>query len=264
MNFLYIPICYTFKTRLKNIVALFSWVVICPLLLFIILITQDNIHISLSLITCYIFSFLHTYNLYEIGYIINDTETIKKEKEPTLRLSYTSLNYYYTKRIKIYLIRLMLSATISLILLLYYHTPLIYIFYSWLIIPVYLIYNNIRNIFNLPIHFILVILRYTSPLVLSMTLTPSMFFIIILIFPLINLIERASEKRFNINFLIQKRKFIEKFRFFYYLVILLLIVALQTFSYPIPNYFFIITTYMLLYRLLSPIIINKLRNKKND
>lgn len=264
MNFLYIPILYTFKTRLKNIIALFSWIIICPLLLFIILITQDSTPVNLTLIICYTLSFLHTYNLYEIGYIINDTETIKREKKPTLRLSHIELDYYYNKRRKIYLARLITSLIISLILLNSYQTPFIYILYSWLIIPFYLIYNNIRNILNLPLHFILVTLRYTAPLILSITFTPSMFFIIILIFPFINLIERSSEKRFNIKILIKKREFIQRIRFLYYLLILLFIITLQICGYQLPNYFLIITIYMFLYRLLSPIIINKLRNKKND
>ncbi len=257
MNFFYIPIIYTFKTRLKNLVSLFSWFIICPLLLFILLITKEQGSITLSIIICYILSFIHTYNLYEIGYIINDTETIKKESKPTLRLSDSKLSFYYKKRLSIYLERIILSLFISIILIYYYNTPLIAISYSWLLIPFYLIYNNIRNIYNLPIHFILVVLRYTSPLILTINLNPEDFFYIILVFPLVNLIERASEKRFNINFLIKRRNKIRNLRIFYYFIILLIFITLDILNYNIPSYIIIASFYMLLYRILSPIIINK-------
>jgi len=49
------------------------------------------------------------YTVYEIGYIANDTETIKHETNPAMRLTANELAYYERHKHLIYGFRLMLN-----------------------------------------------------------------------------------------------------------------------------------------------------------
>ena len=88
MMFLYLPFVYTFHTRLLSLSSKISWF---------------TTYVIPVLITCfyfnldYGFSFLLIFSIYaayEIGYIVNDCELIKKEENPTIRLNSKELNYY--------------------------------------------------------------------------------------------------------------------------------------------------------------------------
>ena len=48
---------------------------------------------SLCGILIYLVSLLLLYNLYEVGYIQNDTETVQKERQPSLRLYVYNLRF---------------------------------------------------------------------------------------------------------------------------------------------------------------------------
>ncbi|HFU9090060.1 TPA: hypothetical protein ACH7KN_005329, partial [Escherichia coli] len=84
------PFAYTYNTRLRSLISLLSWGVIYFLLLLLFVMVQnDGINYTEIMIFCV--SIIIVYNNYEIGYIINDTETIKKEKKPTMRLGRNAL-----------------------------------------------------------------------------------------------------------------------------------------------------------------------------
>ena len=57
----------------------------------------------------FVLSFISFVNLYETGYIYNETETIKKEKDPTKRLTNEQLAFYERHKYLIYSERLLLS-----------------------------------------------------------------------------------------------------------------------------------------------------------
>lgn len=75
MFLFYTPFLYYYKTRLKSFYKLLSWMLIylAPIYLAVYYSIQnemDNIYFLLLIIV--------VHNLYEVGYIQNDTETIKK------------------------------------------------------------------------------------------------------------------------------------------------------------------------------------------
>lgn len=254
----YIPFQYSFKSRLKKFPQKISWLIIYffPVLFsftFIegIDVNFENICLSfagISLIYC----------LYEIGYIYNDTETIKNEEKPTLRLSKENLLFYEKNKNNIYGFRF-ISALIISIVIYYFSEKIIFLIASWSIILLYIAYNSIRNRLNLPLHFCLVTLRFCSiPLLFAQYISVATTISLILLFPLLNTLERCRESRFNLP-LFQKLVInnAKTGRYYYYLLLILvamvsfIISYKQGFNTHVPIVFLIYSLYFFIYRLFS-------------
>lgn len=196
MIFFYVPFYYTIVSRLHSFSKFFSWIIIYLIPQFIFSFyffgSVDYWQAFLGIA----FGVALIYTLYEIGYIYNDTETIKKEIQPTLRLDTSQLNYYYEHRVQIYSLRILLALIVSFIFI--HLEQYFFVLLVWCIIPIYAVYNSIRNRWNLPLHFFLVVIRYCS--VTLLLGGGAAFFYCILLFPIINLLERCSEKRFQLPF----------------------------------------------------------------
>ena len=157
----YIPWCYTIHTRhphRKDIVR-FLLKYFVPIFLF--LIWRDFSWFRLAL------GFLLTYDLYEIGYIENDCETIKKEQNPTMRVSSEELAYYEKNKTLIYFIKVVIAVAISAYLLIWENVSYLFILFPALLIPSYLIYNRMRCRWNLVIHALLMFIRYYAPVLIA-------------------------------------------------------------------------------------------------
>lgn len=113
-----------------------------------------------------VLAFMLVYDLYEIGYIENDCETIKKEKNPTLRVSQQQLLYYNDHKKLIYTIKVIVA--IFIIGALYVKgSNLIIAISPFILIPLYLIYNRIRCKWNLLLHAFLMHIRYYCPILIA-------------------------------------------------------------------------------------------------
>lgn len=252
----FLPFYYTFETRLPKRYQKVSWIIIylMPVLLSFLYITPifelNNLlksFLGISLI----------YTIYEIGYIYNDTETIKKENSPTIRLSTADIQYYDLNKASIYTYRITLALLISIILMTY-NSSILFIVSSWLILIVFYFYNQIRNKFTLVLHFFLVSLRFsTIPLLFTMSFPWFIMLYLILIFPLINTLERCSEQKFSLLFF-QKKIInnIKYVRFIYYSIIFCIALSLLIIKFFISNntyvekVFLCYSSYYLIYRLI--------------
>ncbi|WP_144413129.1 hypothetical protein [Pragia fontium] len=139
------------------------------------------------------------YCLYEAGYIQNDSETIKKEKNPTMRLSIEQLDFYSKYKTSIYVFRFAFSAFLTILIAVNLSFGWFFCCIIWLIPFIYLIYNSIRNRYNLLLHFFLVVIRFSS-ITLIFGFDLKAFIFSVFLFPLLNILERLSEKRFNFKF----------------------------------------------------------------
>ena len=109
---------------------------------------------SLCGILIYLVSLLLLYNLYEVGYIQNDTETVQKERQPSLRLYVYNLRFYYEHRCSIYLTRIFISIILSFLLIYISNEnkgAFFYIVLCFIELGVFLIYNLIRSNWSLVI-----------------------------------------------------------------------------------------------------------------
>ena len=85
--FFYLPMGYLLKTRLNSLAKFISWNIIYVFPLFYLAYIKLNFVITIIDFVEILGSIIVVYNFYEIGYIQNDTETIKRESNPTLRVS---------------------------------------------------------------------------------------------------------------------------------------------------------------------------------
>jgi hypothetical protein len=118
-----------------------------------------------------LFGVVITYNYYDVGYIYNDTETIKKEKSPTIRLDPACLEHYRQYKVLVYFVRHLFGLSGLAALLLMRDSISVrqfFIFFASMVLMnlAYYLYNNVRNYTNLIISPILTFLRHAGPLLL--------------------------------------------------------------------------------------------------
>lgn len=254
----FLPYVYFYITRLKSFSKLISWLCIyaLPLLIFGLELgwfnTKQDLLLFLLIVTL-------IYTLYEVGYIYNDAETIKTEVNPTTRLDVKQLDFFYKNKFSIYCLRGGIALLLSWICLYHFNATVYSILFIWMIIPLYVLYNSTRSILNLPLHFLLVSVRFCAPIfVFGFNL--NMLFALLLLFPVINLIERCGEKRFNLKifqFGLFKNK--NHLRVSYYFFVFMLICFVN--NEMLLNVGFYSFVYMFLYRGISPFVYNTLSNK---
>lgn len=105
--FFYLPMGYLLKTRLNSLAKFISWNIIYVFPLFYLAYIKLNFVITIIDFVEILGSIIVVYNFYEIGYIQNDTETIKRESNPTLRVSKDELEYYEENKWYIYIAKLL-------------------------------------------------------------------------------------------------------------------------------------------------------------
>jgi hypothetical protein len=250
----YTPFWYTYYSRLRNWKKLFSWIIIyiIPVLYFSVYL-QSCRTLREFIVSCIYITLI--YNNYEVGYIFNDTETIKREFSPTIRLTNYLFNYYEENKIKIYCCRIILSIFLSLTI--YFiidslRSAFFAICVAMALFPIYFVYNSIRNLGNLYLHIVLVIIRYCACQFLFFAkLNKIIFLLSIVVFPMINFIERAAEDRFFQKWaqycVLIPGSF--KFRVYYYIIVLLLLLPFfisSIISWEVLIIFF----YYLIYRIM--------------
>jgi len=107
--FFYLPMGYLLKTRLNSLAKFISWNIIYVFPLFYLAYIKLNFVITIIDFVEILGSIIVVYNFYEIGYIQNDTETIKRESNPTLRVSKDELEYYEENKWYIYIARIVIN-----------------------------------------------------------------------------------------------------------------------------------------------------------
>lgn len=156
----YIPGYYTIRSRRSSLKAIVRFLLIYFLPIFIFLFWRECSISNLLL------AFLLVYDLYEIGYIENDCETIKKEDNPTLRLESSEYQFYERHRFSVYAGKIVVAVLIAAYL--YSHSVALWIcISSFLLIPSYLVYNRIRCKWNLLLHVWLMFIRYYVPVLIA-------------------------------------------------------------------------------------------------
>lgn len=251
--YLYVTLMYTVKTRLPTLPRFISWLIIYLIPVSLSYLYFSPVLPNTSLLFKSLLGILLIYTLYEIGYIYNDTETVKNEVNPTMRLSAQSLKHYEKYKKFIYLSKFITACFLSLAIYFLYGANN-FIIVAWFIIPLYIIYNLVRSRVNLPIHFLLVCVRFCSPLLLFTNQIPIVSFIMMVtIFPIINTLERCAEKRFNLPKL-QKNSLLNRKngRYKYYGMLCLLAIGLCVIQYKHVNQVFLgYSIYFFLYRFVT-------------
>lgn len=160
----YVPLMYALETRFlkRSRLGLIVWATeyLIPML-----ITFYLLKMNFSGMESFLLAIIAVYNFYEIGYIQNDCETIKKEENPTLRVKPLELNYYESRKFLIYGFRILVGTFLSWFFL-NAASPWYVIVLLWLVIPFYWVYNTLRGRINLYLILPLTAYRYCVPFML--------------------------------------------------------------------------------------------------
>jgi len=222
----YLPLYYTYISRLKRFPMLISWIMIAVIPLWFFALNSSEAP-PLSVSVTFIIALLTFYYAYEIGYLENDIKTTTKEKTPTFRLTDAETNLLRTNINSI--VRNRYLILLSLLISLYYLADEMlpnahvfpYITGVTVTILVFAVHNNLRNKINIVTFFALSSLKYTVPVIPFMNSGAFLesTVLLILAFPLIRTIEHISRKRYGIirNEYILKNRHL--FRVIYYLTI---------------------------------------------
>lgn len=211
----YLPIVYTIKTRyssfFKRIVYFLTYILPEFLLLFFECYENFTIY---RIIVIFALSMLSYINVYELGYIYNDTETIKKEKSPTLRLSEKQLMHYEKRKIFIYSVRFLQVFFLNFALVFFISQKSLVVFslVELFTLTVYWIYNHVRGNTAMFFYFFLISARYVSVNLCSIeNFTISVFLAALFVFPIIRTMEYKAHYGENSKVNLLFRKYIIKY-----------------------------------------------------
>lgn len=222
----YIPFCYLYQVRLGTMAKLLSWALlyIFPTLFYAALSTHMAADDFALMAIDYALLLVAVICVYELGYIHNDTFTIRREQHPTRRLYPHNEQFFADHWRSVFLTRLSVSTLILAILLWRHATQPIW----WLtvasvalIFPLFLAYNACRTRHNVWLYPLLVFSRYW-PLVLPFVHASGAWRLIgwlYLSFPLVNALERFSMSRYRwpwMRPLIPNEQSKTRFRLIYY------------------------------------------------
>lgn len=250
------PYLYFFKTRLKGMVQKLSWLLIyfVPSL---VLYGYFSPEIDVVTLILWAISITMINYVYENGYIQNDILTIRKENNPTLRLSKEETEHAYNNFSKIVSLRLCVFAGLAVLFYavsLSFSTSLALLGYCLLLQVLYVIYNNVRNIWNLILLLPINYLRFYG-FILPLVPTNEIFLFLVMtafLYPVSKVIEFTKRERFGLTVIGDAIGNVDRFRIFYYFFVLIVL------SFLVPgSIYFYIALYYLAFRSVSYIAVSK-------
>ena len=258
-----IPFFYTFYSRVKNngkrIAYFFTFII--PVLIYGLIVSYDSEKNMIITIIAIVVGLIGTMSIYEIGYIRNDVFTIKKEKNPTLRLSENDL-IYVENNITIILIIKYLFSILSVIIISFLEFKYTNFFIGLILIEiVYFIHNKVRGKLSIFSFFVLSTLRYVTPLLVINTNIYVIILVFIFSISIPRTIEKASDFKFNIKFLqFVLNSDLNLLRTIYYIIVVMITLVLGI-SKNIADVFIVVSIYYLIYRT-SILVVSKLKKFK--
>jgi len=226
-----LPMYYSLHTRYKGITGIFAWLTKYLIPCFFIALCCEDFSLLL-----FVLGLFYVYEFYEMGYIQNDCETIKKELHPTMRLSPAELIAYEKWKYLIVIIRIAETAILASCLYMLGVRWQLLVFYAFTYV-IFVFYNTIRNGFCLVVHVVLMMMRYTAPVYLSANVES--FWIAVLLFltyPLTLYVERAVKGKFGYRsklltkFVLSSYEGRYVFRIKYYCALTFLLIAAVCFA----------------------------------
>lgn len=165
----YVPLAYYYQVRLGTLPKLAGWMMIYIL---------PTAYYTQLPAWGYLLMLLSLFTIYELGYILNDTEAIHREAKPSLHLYPENIKYYEAHKPAIWATRIAIGLPFLPVLLLF------------------MFYNYVRNPKFSPLVYPLLVCSRYLPFVLY-PWNAERTMLLILSFPLINAIERFSMPKYR-------------------------------------------------------------------
>lgn len=216
-----IPFNYLFFSRLKTKAEAYSLICIYPLFLGFFIFGIYRVHFSESA-SLYLILLMMWMSIYEIGYLVNDSITVHREKYPNFRISLYDIKYIKINFAKILIGRVIIFAWLCGIVLatdkLSMPNLLLNILYVGLGGFVFFLHNSIRSRWNIATYLLLCILKYIYPMVflLGWDYGIEPYVIIILSFPILRSMEHSAKPKYNFKSWINFIGCLDRCRVYYY------------------------------------------------
>lgn len=251
----FIPLLYTLETRyarhsFKGFLLLLAIYLIPQFLLMYCFAPDCGIEF-------WILSIVLVIDLYEIGYLLNDTEWIKVEKSPTSRLLIPELTYYEVNKWKIYVFRLALAIALSCFFLYNFaFSPHMCgsVLVLWLLLPLYVLYFSIRNICSLLLLTVLTSYRCILPVAICMeSIDIGVLFLAYLTYPFPTIIQQSVMGKKDKEVVFVKKYLLPNysdryfFRVKYYAILSFCVLVLMLFN-KVPPVYILLPIYYLIIR----------------
>lgn len=255
----FMPFLFTIKTHYnsKNKIFVYFITYIVPLFLLSFLQNFPNVR-NFSFYVSFLIGLVSYVNIYEVGYIYNECETIKKENNPTKRLSQNHLDFYENHKFVIYTERFVLTMVLNFLLLLFTSKKSIILFSTAEIISllIFIIYNNVRGKITQFVYFFLSFFKYASIIFIHPEeFSVSVFIAALFIFPIVRTLEYKAHYGKDSTVNVFFRKYIIKYdvskitAFRVWATLILLCISVVLYFLKICNLIPVICcTYIFLYR----------------
>lgn len=261
----FIPGYYLLYSRLKRKSEVVSLLIIYPVFLFVMLFIFGKVDF-IPLLGSFLLAWIAWLAAYEIGYLENDAITIKKEKNPTLRMKDHEILWVQHNFHKIQFIRAIIAASVLAVLFFNFKDQLnnidFWIFAGCIVAArlFFYLHNTIRSRWNIATYILLSSTKYLSlPLLFAHSIpeTPEFFVAILLAFPIVRTIEHAAKTKYNMKGIIELVGNIDFFRLKYYSAGFVLSILLYWVGGYEKALVFVITMgYFFVFRLLNVLIVS--------
>lgn len=219
-----IPGYYLFHSRLKRKSEIISLLYVYPLFLFLIIFFWGTFEfMRFGLV--FIVYFITWLSFYEIGYLENDVFTIKKEKNPTLRISEKEIFLVENRYKQIISFRIIIGLCSASILYLFtyldwFNLTIIGLFFCVLFTRItFWLHNILRSQWNILTYFCLSSGKYLSiPILFYFNLSNFNYLVllILLLFPIPRTLEHAAKTKYGLVRLGKIIGNLDRFRIIYY------------------------------------------------
>lgn len=231
---IYIPFVYTFRSRLVRLSEKISWFIVYPLLVAVPCYFEAALPID-SYLNVFFLSLVAWQSIYEIGYLYNDSLTIRNESDPTLRFSREILESISARIPKAVFVRLVVTILILYWLWQHYGASVsvgLFAIAICLSQGAFFLHNKLRSRMNILSYALLSATKYLAfPLLVFGLSRPMLLAFYIVIFTLPRTMEHAVKVKYGLRWL----KFnvvgeLEVFRVKYYLILVGLYTIIFLFS----------------------------------
>src|SRR5690554_629196 len=202
-NYYYLPFAYLFASRVKGWQKITSWIFRNYVVIFLIAYAVSEVDVA-TFVFLFTIAFFSWQSLYEIGYLYNDSFTVDREKNPTLRD--TQENILWVKKNWFFLLLIKGGLSFFILLFIYWlsflnvdNVNLGYFLFSLILTQlVFWVHNSVRSRLNILTFSLLSYLKFSSLIFLFysgesyVNLAVSLF----LVFPLLRILEHSSKPKY--------------------------------------------------------------------
>ncbi len=263
-----LPAFYYARTRLPSTLERISWLLLNPVPLGLAVIGLEGAFL-IGLAVVFVLVFLALQSVHDIGYVENDVFTVKREENPSLRLTPEEMSSWENHFRWWMLTKWLIAISFTGLAWFFSRRSGLTIHPYWFLLSLLLLWgafkahNYFRSRINILTYFTLCGLKYLSPLIYFFGIERiSVFVLGITMFPLLRTMEHASRDKYHLDRWQRWVGNVDWFRVKYYGILLAgTLIASRMFPAPQWNVFFVVYSWYAVLRMFTAIAARDWRMK---